>query len=195
MTQRPFLHRARDAVGDFLLRIRAGVRGDACTFEWSIEVTGEAGEEGRLIVRWFGRPGGNGPHSAAGSRLIVDAEAFLAGDFVDHLRSQDEIVPGWARLNNLAHGDLQSLRQARRSFIATSSAALDWTETTWRNAERVLANELLEFVENDPDVLTRVQRTVLVPLEFELMRAEAERGLTAFELVQSTRTALRSSIS
>lgn len=146
-------------------------------------------------MRWFGRPGGNGPHSAAGSRLIVDAEAFLAGDFAGHLRSQDEIVPAWARLNNLAHGDLQSLRQARRAFVPTSSAALDWTETTWRNAERVLANELLEFVENDPEVLSRVQRTVLVPLELELMRTEAERGLTAFELVQSTRTALRSSIS
>ncbi|MGD0943680.1 MAG: hypothetical protein ABR972_05315 [Acidimicrobiales bacterium] len=65
----------------------------------------------------------------------------------------------------------------------------------WRNAERVLANELLELVENDPDVLSRVQQTVLVPLEFELMRTAAERGLTAFELVQSTRTALRSSIS
>jgi len=146
-------------------------------------------------VRWFGRPGGNRPHSAAGSRLIGDAEAFLAGDFADHLRGQNEIVPGWARLNNLAHGDLQSLRHARRAFLPTSSMAFDWKETTWRNAERVLSDELLELVENHPDVLSRVQRTVLVPLEFELMRTEAERGLTAFELVQSTRTALRSSIS
>jgi hypothetical protein len=42
--------------------------------------------------------------------------------------------------------------------------------------------------------LSRVQRNVLVPLELRLIQREQESALTALELVQSTRSALRSSI-
>jgi hypothetical protein len=148
-------------------------------------------------VRWFGQRKGEGrPVLAVNSRLIADTEAFLSGDYADHLRRCSAVVPGWARLNSFAHGDLERLRQVERAFTAPRSAAVaDWIEETWRTAQQVLANELLELVDNDPEMLSRLQHTVLVPLELQLMHTEAESGLTAFELVQSTRAALRSTIS
>jgi hypothetical protein len=154
-------------------------------------------EEGRLTVMWFGQRKGEGrPLLAVSSRLIADTEAFLSGDYADHLRRCCDVVPGWARLNSFAHGDLERLRQVERPFAAPRSAAVaEWIEETWRSAQRVLASELLELVDNDPEMLSRVQHTVLVPLELQLMHTEAESGLTAFELVQATRAALRSTIS
>jgi hypothetical protein len=49
--------------------------------------------------------------------------------------------------------------------------------------------------DNGSGALSRVQETVLVPLELQLMHIEAESGLTALEFVQSIRAALRSSTS
>jgi hypothetical protein len=123
-------------------------------------------------------------------------QAFLSGDYADYLRHRGEAMRGWARLNNLAHGDLESLCEPRRPFAVPKSGAFaDWLEETWRSAQGLLANELLELVDNEPGRLSRVQQTVLVPLEFELMQTEAESTLTALELVQSTRAALNSSMS
>lgn len=135
------------------------------------------------------------PLSASSARLVADAEAFLSGVYAHHLRHHQDAVPGWARLNCLAHGDLASLHKCRRSFAATKSAAFaDWPEENWQRAQQLLASELLELVDNDPDNLSRVQRNVLVPLELRLIQREQESALTALELVQSTRSALRSSI-
>lgn len=76
--------------------------------------------------------------------------------------------------------------------MARRSATLaDLTEESWRSAQNLLARELNELVGNDPGLLLEVQRHVLVPLELQLMRRD---GLTAFELVELTRSALRSSI-
>jgi hypothetical protein len=70
----------------------------------------------------------------------------------------------------------------------------DWSEQTWKTAQGVLAKELLDLVDNNSGTLSRVQHSALVPLELQLMRTEADSGLTALELVQSTRAALRSII-
>ena len=147
-------------------------------------------------MRWFGSGGGDErPLTASSARLVADTEAFLAGRYASHLRHHHDAVPAWARLNRLAHGDLASLHQCRRPFAATKSAAFaDWTEESWRRAQQRLATELLELVDNDPDKLSHVQRSVLVPLELRLIQIERERNVTALELVQSTRSALRSSI-
>jgi hypothetical protein len=148
-------------------------------------------------VRWFRQRRDNGQLvSAASSRLIDDIEAFLSGDYASHLRRRSAAVPGWARLNTFAHGDLQSVRLVGRPVCATKPARFaSWPEETWKTAQRLLANELLDIIHNDSARLSLVQETVLVPLELQLMRTEAKSGLTAYELVQSTRAALRSSIS
>jgi hypothetical protein len=126
---------------------------------------------------------------------VEDTEAFLSGDFANHSRRCDGAVPGWARLNRFAHGDLQSVRDARRSFPQGSAAVADGQEETWRKAQRLLADELLAVVGGDPELLAAVQRTALVPLELQLIETESTRAVTASELVRSTRAALRSCIS
>ena len=142
---------------------------------------------------WFGPDKvGERPLAAASFRLIADAEAFLSGDYANHLCRQRDIVPGWAWLNTFAHGDLRSLRRARRPQVIGPSAAVSPPAEEWGIARQVLADELLELVAGDSEMLAHLQEIVLVPLEFLLMH---EEDLTAFELVQFTRAALRSSIS
>jgi hypothetical protein len=132
------------------------------------------------------------PLVAATARLIADTEAFVSGDYADHLRRHGDMVPGWARLNLLAHSDLERLRRARLPFSSRKPALFaKRTGDAWRSAIRVLADELIEVVESDSEMLSYVQRCALVPLELELMH---EVDLTAFELVQFTRAALRSVI-
>jgi hypothetical protein len=152
---------------------------------------------GRSTVRRFRRRKyDDSPVSAASCRLIDDTEAFLSGDYANHLRRRRDTVPGWARLNTFAHGDLETVRQVGHPFPATVPERLaEWSEETWKVAQRVLAKELLDLVDNDSGTLSRVQQTVLVPLELQLIHIEAESGLTALKLVQFTRAALRSSTS
>jgi hypothetical protein len=151
---------------------------------------------GRSTVRRFRRRNNETPVSAASYRLIDAAEAFLSGDYANYLRRRSDTVPGWARLNTFAHGDLESVRQVGQLFPATVPERFaGWSEETWKIAQRVLAKELLDLVHDDSGTLSRVQQKVLLPLELQLIHIEAESGLTALELVQSTRAALRSSTS
>jgi hypothetical protein len=132
------------------------------------------------------------PLVAATARLIADTEAFVLGDYADHLRRHGDMVPGWARMNVLAHGDLERLRRARLPFASRKSALFaKRTGDGWRSAIRVLSDELIDLVESDSEMLSYVQHCALVPLELELMH---EGDLTAVELVQFTRAALRSMI-
>lgn len=104
----------------------------------------------------------------------------------------DELIPGWARLNIFAHGDLEDLELTYRSTTGRGSIGpAGETEEAWRTTLAALAGVLIEFVDGDPKMLPHLQRGVLIPLEFELMAADA---LTAFELLRCTRAALRSSI-
>lgn len=124
------------------------------------------------------------------ARLIGDCEAFLSGRYASRARGRELLVPSWARLNNSAHGDLRSLRHARRSWRTTVSAAFaNWQQEGWRRAERALAGALLDLVGDDPQLLVEVQREVLVPLELKLM-SPAEWHLSVEELVEMTCSAL-----
>jgi hypothetical protein len=131
--------------------------------------------------------------AAATARLIADAEAFLVGDYANKLRLGGVTVPAWAQLNVLAHAGFQRFVEATAPIdvrrLPPSEAS--WPEQSWGCARRVLASEILRFVGNDPEILSRVQQSVLVPLEFQLMDDEEKSSLTAFELVQVTRAALR----
>jgi hypothetical protein len=140
----------------------------------------------------FRERGGRERHCPSATRLVADAEAFLNGDYAAQLRRLGAEVPGWAQLNLLAHGDLQIIRRTRRPSATTRLATFaDRADHTWTSALRMLARELFQMVEGDPEMLSSVQRRVLVPLELELMH---ESDLTAYELVQFTRAALNSSI-
>jgi len=131
---------------------------------------------------------------AAGPRLVADAEAFLNGDYLDHLRGQGDGATGWAWLNRSAHGDLESLARVPGSIISHIAQLGEWTNDEWFTAEQIIVSEVLDLVNEDPSALARLQKAVLIPLELRLIQVDLSRGLTPIELVRSTRAALGSSI-
>jgi hypothetical protein len=131
--------------------------------------------------------------SASALQLVTETEAFLSGGYADHLTRTGLVVPTWAWLNGIAHGDLQTLADSSGPSIGKPWLFIaQRPEDFWWDAQRLLATELLKFVGNDATMLVRVQCSVLVPLEFELMRDEVDTGLTAYEIVRKARSALRS---
>jgi hypothetical protein len=146
-----------------------------------------------MNMRW--RKGRGVGHPAGALALADEAEAFLSGTYASLLRSREQRVPGWARLNTFAHGDLKHLREFHR-FLGTRFPALgvEWHEEPWVNAQRLVANDILGIVGENRHVLSRLQRVILIPLELELIRTESACGLTEYELVHSVRVALRSCI-
>lgn len=133
--------------------------------------------------------------SAAGPLLVAETEAFLSGDYARYLRSRRHGVPGWAWLNSFAHGQLPSLLETQRSPHALTSVSRSrGTDRAWLQAQSILGRDLLKIVQDDPQRLVLVQQSTLVPLELRLMEREATGGLTAYELVQATRDALRPSL-
>ena len=54
---------------------------------------------------------------AASAQLIAGTEAFLSGDYANHLHRGGS-VSVWARLNALAHCDIGTLKCANNSFVA-----------------------------------------------------------------------------
>jgi hypothetical protein len=126
-----------------------------------------------------------------GSVLIADTEAFLLGKYATYLRSRRRDVPGWAWLNSFAHGELAALRDTQRSRQLTSASRIAGTEKPWFQAQSIVGRDLLKIVQDDPQRLMLVQQLILVPLELRLMELETNAGLTAYDLVQATRAALR----
>ena len=130
--------------------------------------------------------------SVDASLLVAETEAFLSGEYATYLRSRRHGVPGWAWLNSFAHGQLPNLLETQRSPHAlTSISRSKGDDRAWLQAQSILGRDLLKIVQDDPQRLVLVQQSTLVPLELRLMKREATEGLTAYELVQVTRAALR----
>ena len=112
---------------------------------------------------WFGRRKNQSRSTVeAGDQLIADIEAFLSGDYADHVQRRGDRVPGWAWLNRFAHGDLLSVLQVRRATLTAGSAPARETEEAWRSAQQILASELLASRPAAP-LVGKVDRTVLGP--------------------------------
>jgi hypothetical protein len=125
-------------------------------------------------------------------QLVAAAESFLAGAYEQHLRGNDQLIPGWTRLNGIAHGDLDALTgMAKTLNVHDLPSVIGHSEEAWRVAQAVIAADLVELVMGSDKLLERIQRRLLIPLEFCLME---EDQVTAFELVAMTRAALRSRI-
>jgi hypothetical protein len=153
--------------------------------------------------------------SADAAQLVAETEAFLSGEVLCRFLRSGHVAPGWAWLNAFAHGDLGCIRQVRRLCTEESATLADaqeeaWTvsdplenswrevavkQEAWRSAERVLADELLKLVDDDNEMLRRIQACALLPLELQLLDFKGRDALSPFELVQSTRAALRSILS
>jgi hypothetical protein len=171
-------------ITELILRLSDGFGGVLFVF-WFLLVLLIVG-----LVTFFRRQMPPAKSAADSSLLIAETEAFLSGEYANYLRSLQRGVPGWAWLNGLAHGGLPGLRETQRSTRILSSA-MRVADRSWYEAQTILGRDLLWIVKGDPRRLTFIQQSILVPLELRLMELEANDGLTAYELVQATRAALR----
>lgn len=105
------------------------------------------------------------PEQELADELVAACEAFLAGRSAEHLAARRLRVPPWAWINLLAHGSADAIEAARRTDVAVADAT-----APWRAARADLAREVLEAAAAAGTSLDDLQRRVLVPLEFELMR-------------------------
>ncbi len=102
----------------------------------------------------------------ANPRAIGDeCEAFLRGLWVDYLVENRALVPPAARLNRLAHGTPQEIRTIGRGERPERD------QCTWNDTVRYLALELDDSANGDDATIAELQRTVLVPLELDLIRS------------------------
>jgi hypothetical protein len=116
-----------------------------------------------------------------GHQLVEAAESFLAGCYEQFLRENDQIIPGWTRLNGVAHGDLDALKRMAKSLSFRDVPLIaGYSERAWGVAQALIAEEIVTMATDSPELLRRIQRRVLIPLEFHLME---EERVTALELV------------
>lgn len=92
--------------------------------------------------------------------LSAECEAFLAGRWADGRHTNGHPLPRWAWLNQAAHADVGSLREAATRRVDSTSRSGD-------DIQVVLARAVLAA--SAPGDLVRLQREVLVPLELRLM--------------------------
>jgi hypothetical protein len=120
---------------------------------------------------------------------VTSVESFLAGTYENYLLANNQIVPVWARLNCLAHGDLDAITEMAKQADRFDLLTLAWNPEAWMEARSTLARDLVRLVQGRAPVLAQIQRRLLIPIESVLME---DNDVTAPELVVVTRAALRS---
>jgi hypothetical protein len=120
-----------------------------------------------------------------GLQLAKAAESFLAGWYEQYLRENGQVIPGWTRLNGVAHGDLNALKCMAQSPNSRDVRLIaGYSDRAWRVAQALVAEKIVTMAMDSPELLQRIQRRVLIPLEFHLME---EERVTALELVMLIR--------
>jgi hypothetical protein len=100
-------------------------------------------------------------YPALDDALGSECESFLAGRWAAEPRDHPAPLPRWAWLNLIAHGDIDSVRDA--AAVGTPGSA-SWSG---EDIQVVLARAVLAAVA--PEDLPRIQREILVPLEIRVM--------------------------
>lgn len=109
-----------------------------------------------------GRGEWRGGRTPGGRQLVGECRAFLAGRYAERLVSRQVPVPPWAWMNRLAHGSMADIRATDARLGARRDPE------RWGEARAYLAGEVLAAAGDDPEVLTTLQRDVLVPIELEV---------------------------
>ena len=109
--------------------------------------------------------------------LVAEVDAVLGGDAYQVVADGP---PGWLLLNRVAHSDLAAL-----SELAARQAAGDESQL----AVIQLANDVVALAGGNPAEALSLQRSCLIPLELDLLRAGA---FSASEAAAMGRVALRS---
>lgn len=135
-------------------------------------------------MRWRRRDEQAAATTGDGAVLGRETEAFLSGRLVQTWHDQWLMVPAWGWLTVLAHGGPDEV-------AALSDTATYWSpsERSWSLALSFLAGEILARAPT-PEALRDLQRTVLVPLELEMLRVEGGTVVEPRELVCRVLTAV-----
>jgi hypothetical protein len=120
--------------------------------------------------------------------LSGETEAFLDGRLVEHLMTAGRMVPAWAVLNQLAHASPSELASLAE-IDGRPGNAREPGEPVWRAAQRSLASRLLASA-TLPDEITRIQQTVLVPLELRLIERSETETVTLRQAIRAASDAL-----
>ncbi|MGH9258762.1 MAG: hypothetical protein ACRD08_02520 [Acidimicrobiales bacterium] len=120
--------------------------------------------------------------------LTGETEAFLEGRIVEHLVAAGRVVPTWAVLNKLAHASPTELADLAETDGIPGTTTLP-REPAYRAAQRSLACRLLACGAV-PEEITRIQQTVLVPLELRLIERSEVETVTLRQAVRGACDAL-----
>lgn len=119
------------------------------------------------------------------SDLADEVIAFLSGQLSRHCAATRRPTPPWAVLNRLAHADRSELVRV----VEGNAAAV--SPPPWATTERFLAARVLAQAPTEDD-LTRLQGTVLVPVELGLIDRCKLDGFDAEDVLQAALDALDS---
>lgn len=144
----------------------------------------DVGDEPGVSGMWKRRRKPTAPDTLA-TAVANEVEAFLNGGIRDLFRGHMELVPPWAAINTLAHGDLAHLQD-----LATGASPDGHYQDIWASALAVLAREILDIVGTDRLSLRELQYASLVPLESRLF-TEPEVAVSPGQLVILGRAQLR----
>jgi hypothetical protein len=114
--------------------------------------------------------------------VVVATVRLLKGEAVDLFIESGQDVPVWARLNRLAHSDLDVLTSLNRTGLFSNR---------WDAVVAYLAAELLGAGYRQPEEVAWLQRTILVPLELALLGAQLPQPVTPGQLATLVLNALR----
>lgn len=114
------------------------------------------------------------PREWADSGLADEVEAYLAGQYVDHLTAQGHPVPVWSVLNRLAHADHAALVR----LVEGNPGDRAHKPHPWAVSERFIAARLIATRGSTPEGLDAIQQGVLVPLELSLIERARHDRLT-----------------
>jgi len=121
------------------------------------------------------------------AQLAASVESYLYGGYENHLKGINKAVPAWARLNCLARGDLDALKQLAKRDQPVDLPSVNWDTELWSSARSTLAEAILRMAEGGSESLEELQDRVLIPLEAFLMGYD---GATASQLALVTWAAL-----
>lgn len=100
------------------------------------------------------------------TRLLRESEGFLEGSLALEHAEKGESVLDWEWVNLLAHANERQLeRLAQRRLLPRTSPGYD----LWHAALAFLAEEVLEAARRAKVDVESLQRSVLVPLELEIV--------------------------
>ena len=120
-----------------------------------------------------------------GRELGKECETYLCGRYAEYMDARHRVVPNWAWINVLAHGDLERLREL------AAGDGLDPTRrtrtTVWWQAVAFVA-DVVVAQGDDGSSLDELQRSVLVPIELAWLATGPRR--TPSQLVRVVLDAL-----